>query len=159
MIIFTRRPTVWRPSATPQDLKKLVRFPVRESVWQEQFKALEIIAEELKGKAYFIDTVFDAWQTLNRCLVAENLKPLMARATDDVLEALDRVADNLIEYSKTAIEIGAAGIFLSIPAGDEIVTREEFLTFVKPFAQKVSGCRCASGQVDHPACPRQGTIF
>jgi uroporphyrinogen decarboxylase len=119
------------------DLKKLLRFDVRESTWQEQFKALEIIANRLKGKVYFIDTVFDAWQSLNRNLAAENLKQLIIEAPDDLLEALDRIADNLIAYSKTAIEIGAAGIFLSIPAGAEIVSRQEFLTFVKPFARKV----------------------
>jgi len=119
--------------AVPADLKKLTRVNVRETDWQEQFKAIEIIAANLKDKAYFIDTVFDAWQSLNRCLVAENLKGLMTQAPDAVLEALEEVADNLIEYSKTVISLGAAGIFLSIPAGAEI----EFLTFVKPFAQKV----------------------
>ena len=123
--------------STPEDLKKLIRFNVRESAWQEQYKALNLIATELKGAVYFIDTVFDAWQTLNRCLVAENLKQLMDQAPDDLLEALDRVADNLIEYANTVMDIGAAGIFLSIPAGAEILTREEFLTFVKPFAHKV----------------------
>jgi uroporphyrinogen decarboxylase len=123
--------------AAPDDLKKIVEIDVRQTDWQEQFKAIEIIAENLRDKAYFIDTVFDPWQSLNRCMVAENLKSLMAQAPDAVLEALDRVADNLIEYSKTVIGLGAAGIFLSIPAGAEIVTRQEFLTFVKPFAQKI----------------------
>ena len=123
--------------ATTGDLKKVGGVNVRATDWQEQFKAIEIIAANLKDKAYFIDTVFDAWQSLNRCLVAENLKGLMTQAPDAVLEALDQVADNLIAYSKTVISLGAAGIFLSIPAGAEIVTRQEFLTFVKPFAQKV----------------------
>ena len=123
--------------ASDRDLERLTRFDVRASTWREQFLAIERIAAGLEGRAYFIDTVFDAWQSLNRNLAAEHLKRLMAECPDALLQALDRVTDNLIEYSRTVIERGAAGIFLSIPAGSEIVTREEFLTFVKPFARKL----------------------
>ena len=122
---------------TAKDLERLTRFDVSQSPWQEQFKAIDIIGRELKGKAHFVDTVFDAWQSINRNLAAENMKQLMAEAPDALLAALDRVSDNLIDYAKTVIGLGASGIFLSIPAGPEIVTREEFLTFVKPFARKV----------------------
>jgi len=122
---------------TANDLERLTRFDVSQSLWREQFKAIDIIGRELKGKAHFVDTVFDAWQSINRNLAAENMKQLMAEAPDALLAALDRVSDNLIDYAKTVIELGASGIFLSIPAGPEIVTREEFLTFVKPFARKV----------------------
>lgn len=122
---------------TADDLAKLTRFDVSQSLWQEQFKAIELIGAELKGKAHFIDTVFDAWQSINRNLAAENMQQLMADEPDALLEALERVSDNLISYAKTVLELGASGIFLSIPAGSEIVTREEFLTFVKPFARKV----------------------
>ncbi len=122
---------------TAKDLESLTRFDVSQSLWQEQFKAIGLIGEELKGKARFIDTVFDAWQSINRNLAAENMKQLMTDAPDALLAALDRVSDNLIDYAKTVIGLGASGIFLSIPAGSEIVTRDEFLTFVKPFARKV----------------------
>lgn len=122
---------------TAKDLERLTRFDVSQSLWQEQFKAIGLIGGELKGKARFIDTVFDAWQSINRNLAAENMKQLMIDAPDALLAALDRVSDNLIDYAKTVIGRGASGIFLSIPAGSEIVTREEFLTFVKPFARKV----------------------
>jgi uroporphyrinogen decarboxylase len=81
--------------------------------------------------------VFDPWQSLNRNLAAENMQHLMMNEPQALMTALEVVADNLIAYSKAAIEAGAAGIFMSIPAGKEIVTREEFLTFVKPYAEKV----------------------
>lgn len=120
-----------------EDLNRLIRFDVADSPWREQFKAIGIIARELKDRAYFIDTVFDAWQSLNRNIAAENMKRLMADEPEALLQALDIVSDNLIDYCKKVLELGAAGIFLSIPAGSEIVTRQEFLTFVKPYAQKV----------------------
>ncbi|RPJ69438.1 MAG: hypothetical protein EHM15_12915, partial [Desulfobacteraceae bacterium] len=52
-------------------------------------------------------------------------------------DALDRVADNLIAYSKKVLSIGASGIFMSVAAARENVSRELFLTFVKPYAMKV----------------------
>lgn len=119
------------------DLQRLRRFKPEQTLWAEQFKALEIIRRDLADKAYFIDTVFDPWQSLNRNLAAENMKHLMANERDALLEALEVVTDNLIAYSRMVFQHGAAGIFLSIPAGGEIVSREEFLTFVKPFAFKL----------------------
>jgi uroporphyrinogen decarboxylase len=122
---------------TKADLKRIKPFDPRKTQWAEQLKALEIIREEIGDKAYFIDTVFDPWQSLNRNLAAENMQHLMMNEPQALKAALDVVADNLIAYSKAAIQAGAAGIFMSIPAGKEIVTREEFLTFVKPYAEKV----------------------
>jgi uroporphyrinogen decarboxylase len=121
---------------TAQDLERLQQIDnLEDTSWQEQFKALEIIAAELKDKAYFIDTVFDAWQSIHRNLAAENMHHLMAEAPEALLAALERVNENLIAYSRKALSLGAAGIFLTIPAGAEILTREEFVTFVKPFAK------------------------
>lgn len=122
---------------TKADLQRITPIDPRRTRWAEQLKALEIIRKEIGGKAYFIDTVFDPWQSLNRYLAAENMQHLMMNEPQALKEALEVVADNLIAYSEAAVDAGAAGIFMSIPAGKEIVTREEFLTFVKPYAEKV----------------------
>ena len=122
---------------TKEDLKRITRFDVEQSDWQEQFKALEYISVELKDKAYFIDTVFDPWQSIRRNMAGENIDALMVDAPDDLLEALDIVADNLIAYCKKSLAIGTAGIFMSVPAASELISRENFLRFVKPPAVKV----------------------
>jgi uroporphyrinogen decarboxylase len=119
------------------DLKHIQPFDIDKTDWQEQFKALKVIAEELNGKAYFIDTVFDPWQSIKRNMAGETIKDLMANHPDELLGALDIVADNLIAYSKRSLEIGSAGIFLSIAAADEIIDRDNFLKFVKPPTMKV----------------------
>ncbi|MCP4746858.1 MAG: hypothetical protein GY874_12080 [Desulfobacteraceae bacterium] len=119
------------------DLEKLERCDVTRSPWKEQFKAIDRIARELSGKAYFIDTVFDAWQSIHRNLAGENMSSLMKQEPQAMLDALERVNQNLIQYSNMVLDRGAAGIFLSIPAGREILSRDEFLTFVKPFARKL----------------------
>ena len=128
------------------DLQHLSRFDPAESAWQEQFKALQIISKALEDQAYFIDTVFDPWQSLNRYLAAENMNTFMQSEPQALLDALEVVADNLIDYCKISLGLGAAGIFLSIPAGSEIISRDHFLVFVKPFVEKCSTPLRGSGQ-------------
>jgi uroporphyrinogen decarboxylase len=133
---------------TKDDLKRITHFDVDKSDWQEQFKALKYISQELKGKAYFIDTVFDPWQSMRRNMAGENIDALMADEPDSLLEALDIVADNLIEYCKKSLSIGTAGIFMSVPAARELISRENFLQFAKPPALKVFEAICALGKMN-----------
>ena len=116
------------------DLRRVARFDVGESPWREQFRALEVLSAELEGEAYFIDTVFDPWQTLRRALAGENIGDLMDSEPDAVREALEVITENLIAYCRRSLDIGSAGIFLSVPASREFVSREHFRAFVKPSA-------------------------
>ena len=131
-----------------EDLRSFDHFDVTGCDWGEQLRALEIIAGELDGKAYFVDTVFDPWQTIQRHLAGKNMKMLMAEAPDALLKALDIVADNLIAYCKASLQLGSAGIFLSIPAAAEYVSREEFLKFVKPPAMKIFNAIAGQGPMN-----------
>ena len=122
---------------TRQDLERFTVFDVERSEWREQFKALSLINREIKGRAHFLDTVFDPWQSIRRTVAGENMEHLVQNEPQALHDALNRVADNLIAYSRKALSLGASGIFMSVPAAKEIVSREVFLTFVKPYAQKV----------------------
>lgn len=122
---------------TKADLQKFTTFDVERCEWREQFKALRIISRELKGRAYFIDTVFDPWQSIRRSVAGENMEHLAQNEPEALHAALSAASENLIAYSKKSLEIGAAGIFMSVPAAKEIVSRETFLAFVKPYAAKV----------------------
>jgi uroporphyrinogen decarboxylase len=122
---------------TKDDLKRINHFNVEKCDWREQFGALKYISGELSGKAYFIDTVFDPWQSLRRNMAGENIEALMANEPDAMLTALDVIADNLIAYCKKSLSIGTAGIFMSMYAGEDLISRENFLRFVKPPAMKV----------------------
>jgi uroporphyrinogen decarboxylase len=122
---------------TKDDLKRITPFDVEKCDWREQFQALRYINSALRGNAYFIDTVFDPWQSLRRNMAGENIEALMADEPDAMLAALDIIADNLIEYCKTSLAIGSAGIFMSVWAARELISRENFLRFAKPPAMKV----------------------
>jgi uroporphyrinogen decarboxylase len=122
---------------TREDLARFTTFDVERVGWSEQFKALRIISREVKGRAYFIDTVFDPWQSMRRSVAGESMEHLAKNEPEALHAALSAVAENLIAYSRKSLEIGAAGIFMSVPAAKEIVSRDVFLTFVKPYAARV----------------------
>lgn len=122
---------------TGEDLRRISRFDVEKSPWREQLRALEVIAGELRGEAYFLDTAFDPWHTLKRSLAGENLDNLVQEDPEGVLAALEMITENLISYCRRSLDIGSAGIFLSVPAARDLVSRETFLAFVRPFALRV----------------------
>lgn len=120
-----------------EDLRRLGAFDVQKSEWRRQFKALRLIHGTLEDKARFLDTVFDPWQTMQRSLAGEQLGRLMEEEPKALLEALEVITENLINYCKVSLGLGASGIFLSVPAAAEIMSRENFLRFCKPFAVRL----------------------
>ena len=119
--------------ATAADLKRLERFEVMKSPFGVQLHAVERVAKALKGKALFVDTMFNAWNTLRRNLTKEATEPLMSQHPEAVEQALGVINQNLIAYALATLERGAAGIFLSVPASEEFVTREQYERFMRPF--------------------------
>ncbi len=118
--------------ATPGDLECLTRFEVTRTPLGRQLQAIELIARALKGRALFVDTVFNAWNTLRRNLAKEAMESLMANHARELEAAIHVVNDNLIQYALATLERGAAGIFLSVPASAESVTPEQYARFMRP---------------------------
>jgi len=119
--------------ATPSDLKWLEPLDVARTSMGEQLKVIELISKALQGKALFVDTVFNAWNTLRRNLAKEAMPQLMANHPEALSEALRIVNDNLIRYALASLDRGAAGIFFSVPATAESVTLEQYERFMRPF--------------------------
>jgi len=119
--------------ATPGDLDRLEPFDVAKTPMGTQLKTIERIAKKLKGKALFVDTMFNAWNTLRRNLTKEATESLMADHPEAVVRALGVINGNLISYALATLERGAAGIFLSVPASAEFVTRDQYERFMRPF--------------------------
>lgn len=132
--------------ATPDDLKRLEPFDVAKSPFGSQWQAVEQVAKALAGKALFVDTMFNAWNTLRRNLSKEATEPLMERHPEAVLCALEAINRNLIAYALGTLERGAAGIFLSVPASEEFVTREQYERFMRPFDLALLGAVRGKGE-------------
>jgi len=118
---------------TPEDLRRLEPFDVTATPMGKQLQAIEKIGGALRGKALFLDTMFNAWNTMRRNLVKEAMEPLMARHPEAVEAALRVINRNLIQYAVATLDRGAAGIFLSAPASAEFVTAEQYERFMRPF--------------------------
>ena len=119
--------------ASPADLARLHPFDPAETPFGTQLGAVEIVARALRGKALFLDTVFNAWNTLKRNLVREAMPALMAEHPRALEIALGVVNANLIRYAQASLDRGAAGIFLSVPATAESLTLEQYERFMRPF--------------------------
>jgi uroporphyrinogen decarboxylase len=119
--------------ATATDLQRLSPFDVTKTPMGNQLKVIEILAKKLKGKALFVDTMFNAWNTLRRNLVKEAMPNLMTDHPDAVSDALQSINQNLIQYALASLGRGSAGIFFSVPATAESLTVEQYEKFMRPF--------------------------
>lgn len=120
-----------------EGLRRIARFDVEKSDWAQQLRAIDILARELDGEAYFIDTVFEPYQVLLRSYVGENLDRLIEEEPDAVLGALDVVTENVIDYCTAALKRGAAGIFLSTFSASKQMSRDRYMRFAYPFVERI----------------------
>jgi len=118
---------------SPEDLKRLQPFNIERSPLGNQLRAIEYIAKGLRGKALFVDTLFNAWNTVRRNLAKEAMPRLMGESPDALVEALKIVNQNLIQYALASLQRGSAGIFFSVPASAEFVTPDQYENFMRPF--------------------------
>jgi uroporphyrinogen decarboxylase len=119
--------------ASPADLARLQPFDPASTPLGTQLTAVEMVARALRGTALFLDTVFNAWNTIKRNLVREAMPALMAEHPAALERALGLVNANLIRYAQASLDRGAAGIFLSVPATAESLTLEQYERFMRPF--------------------------
>ena len=117
----------------PRDLRRIVPFDVAQGPLSEQLKVIEMLGHALRGRALFVDTVFNAWNTLRRNVLKGALDVFMRDHPAALKTALSVVNDNLIRYARASLQRGAAGIFFSVPATAESLTPEQYETFMRPF--------------------------
>jgi uroporphyrinogen decarboxylase len=120
-----------------EDLKAIQRFDIHKTPWAEQLKAADILARELDGEMYFIDTVFEPWQCMLRNMAGEHLMDLVEREPIAFLEAMDVVTENVIDYCLEVLKRGAAGIFLSTFASKKQLPKDVYMKFSYPFVERV----------------------
>ncbi len=130
----------------PGDLKRLSPLEITRTPLGQQLKAIEMIAKELWGKAFFFDTVFNAWNTMRRNLAKEAMAQLMDHFPEDLQRALKIINQNLIQYARASLERGSSGIFFSVPASAESVTLEQYEKFMRPLDLEFLGAIAGKGE-------------
>ena len=119
--------------ATVEDLRRIEPLDPAAAPLGEQLRVVEILNKALAGRCLFVDTLFNAWNTLRRSLVKEAMPRFMRDHPAELLQALTSVNETLIAFARASLERGAAGIFLAVPASEEYVTRAEYERFMRPF--------------------------
>ena len=120
-----------------EDWKRLSAAPIDYKWFQEQLKALELIAKRLEGKAFFVETIFNPIGVARRT-AKDVMFTFMREHPDEFKAGLEAITESFLHYGKAALRAGAAGIFFSVNgATDDFMTQEEFMEFVKPYDLKL----------------------
>lgn len=123
---------------TEADWKRVEPVAASDECWNEQLLALSLINDAIGKEALFIETVFSPWITARRLARSSGLITARQRYPDTLLAAMEAIATSLSEYSKQALERGAAGIFLSLGAASEdVMSADEYEKWGRPFDLKI----------------------
>jgi uroporphyrinogen decarboxylase len=117
----------------PRDLAGLRPLELERTPLGRQLDVVSTVSRALADRALVVDTVFNAWNTLRRNVVKEFMDVLMREHARALEVALTVVNQNLIRYARASLGRGAAGIFLSVPATPDSLTREQYERFMRPF--------------------------
>ena len=104
----------------------------------QQIRALEIISREVKGKALFVETIFQPFNVAEKTSSPEKVKQMMRENPQALLDRLETIARAEANHARLAVKAGASGVLLSISnANDGYLTREEYKKFSEPFDRMV----------------------
>src|SRR6266540_6927181 len=136
-----RQPDLVEPGvSSAEHLRRIERQDGASGVWAEQLEALRLIAAGLNGQAPFIQTIFSPLATMSRITGSTKyVQRLMRENPDELLAALDPIAETLAAYSKASLDTGASGIFFATVewGSADVISIDEYNRFARPFDLKV----------------------
>lgn len=138
-----RQPDLIEPGvSSPDQLRRIERQDGRSGVWAEQLQALRLIAAGLDDEAPFMQTIFSPLATMSRITGSTKyVQRLMRENSEELLAALEPIAETLAAYSKASLDAGAAGIFFATVewGSGDVISIEDYNRFARPFDVKVLG--------------------
>jgi uroporphyrinogen decarboxylase len=136
-----RQPDLIEPGvSSPEHLRRIERQDGRSGVWAEQLEALRLIAAGLNAEAPFVQTIFSPLATMSRITGSTKyVQRLMRENPEELLAALEPIAETLAAYSKASLDAGAAGIFFATVewGSADVISIEDYNRFCRPFDLKV----------------------
>jgi uroporphyrinogen decarboxylase len=124
--------------AFPRPAGTWYKLRVNTTPFPEQLRALAIIDQALRGRVYFVETIFNPWNVAEKLSSKEEVLRLKAEDPTALLQALQAIAESEAAHAKKAVSAGAAGVFLAIANAQEgVLTEEEYARFSEPFDKLV----------------------
>jgi uroporphyrinogen decarboxylase len=143
-----RGPTFKRPAVTESgDWRRLRPLSPDHGVLGEQLEALRQIAANLKGEAYFVQTIFSPL-SIAKYLVGNRAEVVQMALEDDpggVRAALSVIVETFTTYAQACLEAGAAGIFFATTgwASADALTVDQYrrwgIEYDVPVLEQVAG--------------------
>jgi uroporphyrinogen decarboxylase len=122
----------------PRPAGKWHELRVHSNPFPEQVRALELIAEGLAGRAYFVETIFNPWNVAEKLSSKEEVQRLKQSNPTALLEALQAIAQSEAAHAKKSIAAGAAGVFLAIANAEPgTLSQDEYARLSEPFDKLV----------------------
>ena len=107
---------------------------VIENPFPAQVHALELIANQLPDRTYFIETVFSPWNVAERLSTEAEVRRLKQENPQQLADTLEVIARSQADHVKRALAAGASGIFLAVTAADEsALAREDYRKWSEPY--------------------------
>ncbi|MFN8007999.1 MAG: uroporphyrinogen decarboxylase family protein [Terriglobia bacterium] len=114
------------------DFSDWEKFEPIKNPFPEQIKALKIIDKELKGKAPFVETLFQSWTVLEKLSSKAAVQRLKKEDPTLLKKVLRVISESQGHHARSALDAGAAGIFLAVAAADNsVMDSQEYLKFVR----------------------------
>jgi uroporphyrinogen decarboxylase len=124
-------PTFKHPAVTePGDWRRLRPLEPDRGVLGEQLEALRQIRDNLKGEAYFVQTIFSPL-SVAKYLVGNRPEPIQTAIEDGpgaLRAALDVIVETFATYARACLEVGASGIFFATTgwASADLLTPDQY---------------------------------
>jgi uroporphyrinogen decarboxylase len=107
----------------------------------EQVEALRLTVDALGPEVPVIQTVFSPITVAGYLVGRDKRRAVrdLRRDPDEVLPALERIAETMIDFSRRSVEAGAAGIFYAISgyASAGMTTAEEYDRWLAPLDERI----------------------
>ena len=136
-----QQPRLIEPAVgSPDGLRRIQPLDVSHGAYGEQLAALDLIARGLDAEAPFLQTVFSPLAAMSRITGSTKyVQKLIREAPDDLLAALDAVAETLAAYSAACLQRGAAGVFFATVewGSRDNISPDDYDRFARPFDLRV----------------------
>jgi len=131
-----RAPILIKPAVPDLDSWGSMRFANRTAL-DDQVRAIGLVVRELGPDVPVIQTVFSPI-TVGGYLVGKSQSRVareLRKHADAVGPALERIANELVDFSRRSLEAGAAGVFYAISgyAGRKVMPEDVYRNLVLPY--------------------------
>lgn len=131
----------YAPVQGPGDWRTLRPLEADKGVLGEQLDALRLIRDDLRGEAYFIQTIFSPL-SVAKYLVGNTPGPVkasIAEHPDALKAALEVITETFRTYATACLEAGASGIFFATTgwASADELTEDQYKDFGIPYDLRV----------------------